>query len=108
MSFFFFFNDTATTEIYTLSLHDALPILAQHHAGAELLQQGVIGSHGHGLMPQPARYHLPHQGTKILMWKPLANEGLAHTVARRRAMAYAEQRPRLLGTAEHEIGRAHV
>src|SRR5258708_9182011 len=26
MPFFFFFNDTATTEIYTLSLHDALPI----------------------------------------------------------------------------------
>src|SRR5256886_12133398 len=26
-SIFFFFNDTATTEIYTLSLHDALPIL---------------------------------------------------------------------------------
>src|SRR5438034_5201333 len=26
MSFFFFFNATATTEIYTLSLHDALPI----------------------------------------------------------------------------------
>src|SRR2546430_11263631 len=26
MYYFFFFNDTATTEIYTLSLHDALPI----------------------------------------------------------------------------------
>src|SRR2546430_12818779 len=26
---FFFFNDTATTEIYTLSLHDALPISSQ-------------------------------------------------------------------------------
>src|SRR5256886_16374588 len=26
IKFFFFFNDTATTEIYTLSLHDALPI----------------------------------------------------------------------------------
>src|SRR3712207_6990388 len=26
---FFFFNDTATTEIYTLSLHDALPILSE-------------------------------------------------------------------------------
>src|SRR5712675_3574324 len=26
ISLFFFFNDTATTEIYTLSLHDALPI----------------------------------------------------------------------------------
>src|SRR5258708_18332984 len=33
--FFFFFNDTATTEIYTLSLHDALPISSAacyHHA----------------------------------------------------------------------------
>src|SRR6266545_5751519 len=31
--FFFFFNDTATTEIYTLSLHDALPI-SGYMAGA--------------------------------------------------------------------------
>src|SRR5256885_3125907 len=35
-SSFFFFNDTATTEIYTLSLHDALPIystaVGTHHA----------------------------------------------------------------------------
>src|SRR3989449_5490815 len=29
LPFFFFFNDTATTEIYTLSLHDALPISVQ-------------------------------------------------------------------------------
>src|SRR3712207_9551350 len=28
---FFFFNDTATTEIYTLSLHDALPIYSGPH-----------------------------------------------------------------------------
>src|SRR3712207_9278350 len=28
---FFFFNDTATTEIYTLSLHDALPILLAYY-----------------------------------------------------------------------------
>src|SRR2546421_3974489 len=28
LNYIFFFNDTATTEIYTLSLHDALPILA--------------------------------------------------------------------------------
>src|SRR5258705_4038639 len=28
--YFFFFNDTATTEIYTLSLHDALPILRKY------------------------------------------------------------------------------
>src|SRR5258708_517978 len=35
--FFFFFNDTATTEIYTLSLHDALPIcLAERRHGPAL------------------------------------------------------------------------
>src|SRR5258708_17254951 len=33
--FFFFFNDTATTEIYTLSLHDALPILCSPVAALE-------------------------------------------------------------------------
>src|SRR2546430_10004974 len=32
--FFFFFNDTATTEIYTLPLHDALPISRRPGAGA--------------------------------------------------------------------------
>src|SRR3712207_8745156 len=32
--FFFFFNDTATTEIYTLSLHDALPIYLGVYEGA--------------------------------------------------------------------------
>src|SRR2546430_8638486 len=35
MFFFFFFNDTATTEIYTLSLHDALPISPLSRAGLE-------------------------------------------------------------------------
>src|SRR5256885_13738563 len=39
--FFFFFNDTATTEIYTLSLHDALPIyglgLEQAHRDVPVL-----------------------------------------------------------------------
>src|SRR6266536_3229339 len=34
---FFFFNDTATTEIYTLSLHDALPILGHDLASAQEL-----------------------------------------------------------------------
>src|SRR2546430_12565512 len=48
--FFFFFNDTATTEIYTLSLHDALPIFATR--GLRLLQEGRgrplrLGRHHH-------------------------------------------------------------
>src|SRR5438045_9119004 len=36
--FFFFFNDTATTEIYTLSLHDALPIYTDFSYGRALSQ----------------------------------------------------------------------
>src|SRR3712207_9109557 len=40
ISFLFFFNDTATTEIYTLSLHDALPI-----SGGVLLVGGVEQRH---------------------------------------------------------------
>src|SRR5256885_3236233 len=38
---FFFFNDTATTEIYTLSLHDALPIYAHRfHRAVALAREG--------------------------------------------------------------------
>src|SRR3989454_7413962 len=51
--FFFFFNDTATTEIYTLSLHDALPILRQEteeeYAERLLL---LARAHVHALVPE--------------------------------------------------------
>src|SRR3989442_3128542 len=40
-SIFFFFNDTATTEIYTLSLHDALPISSDSISGARVLVVGT-------------------------------------------------------------------
>src|SRR6266487_6949153 len=43
LSFFFFFNDTATTEIYTLSLHDALPIFPAHPRTRSMLPQ--LGAH---------------------------------------------------------------
>src|SRR5256886_8339339 len=54
-SFFFFFNDTATTEIYTLSLHDALPILRPEQQGFAVCPLGVgeaglaCRAVGHGL-----------------------------------------------------------
>src|SRR2546426_3527492 len=44
MCSFFFFNDTATTEIYTLSLHDALPILSRDPVGREGEPRG-LGAH---------------------------------------------------------------
>src|SRR5687768_18280738 len=55
--FFLFFNDTATTEIYTLSLHDALPICSRSNcpqataamdlgaAGRDLVQRWVTGEY---------------------------------------------------------------
>src|SRR2546430_4168984 len=54
-SFFFFFNDTATTEIYTLSLHDALPIFDEG-AGLQLVTVADGGGHlareDHGTVAQ--------------------------------------------------------
>src|SRR2546430_10348744 len=38
---FFFFNDTATTEIYTLSLHDALPISMGEHCELMAKEWGI-------------------------------------------------------------------
>src|SRR3712207_8945609 len=45
-AFFFFFNDTATTEIYTLSLHDALPISGGRGGNRE------AGDRGRGAPPR--------------------------------------------------------
>src|SRR3712207_7319346 len=42
----FFFNDTATTEIYTLSLHDALPILPPHPVRPPRLVDGQVEERG--------------------------------------------------------------
>src|SRR3712207_7009397 len=43
MCFLFFFNDTATTEIYTLSLHDALPISLAAASAATSRGPGAAG-----------------------------------------------------------------
>src|SRR2546430_7337963 len=51
--FFFFFNDTATTEIYTLSLHDALPILVM------VMMRGALSHVRPNGMPTPASYPRP-------------------------------------------------
>src|SRR3712207_7110123 len=56
--FFFFFNDTATTEIYTLSLHDALPISS--HAASPRSGDGRDRP-GHGC---PRRRPAPRRGIR--------------------------------------------
>src|SRR5258706_439226 len=59
--FFFFFNDTATTEIYTLSLHDALPIF-RYRLAVEL-ENDVAGFHA-GLFGGPAFFDGIDKGTR--------------------------------------------
>src|SRR3989454_1470889 len=51
---FFFFNDTATTEIYTLSLHDALPI-SNGRVGEPIAMTATVSGAGNvALWPEPA------------------------------------------------------
>src|SRR5690606_41837954 len=51
VSSFFFFNDTATTEIYTLSLHDALPIYVARVAAVNDQQAHLRPPRGVGVVP---------------------------------------------------------
>ena len=52
--FFFFFNDTATTEIYTLSLHDALPISRILLVSCSFVSQQNLGA-----------LHVPHRDCQV-------------------------------------------
>src|SRR5688572_32007183 len=58
-SFFFFFNDTATTEIYTLSLHDALPI-SPARAGAYRDPHHLRSRRGGGARSESTRLNSSH------------------------------------------------
>ena len=67
--FIFFFNDTATTEIYTLSLHDALPILTREpKLSANIYQtQPIILDEDGTLLSKP----IPGSNIKIDKIKPI-------------------------------------
>src|SRR3712207_7047746 len=61
MLLFFFFNDTATTEIYTLSLHDALPILIKSD-------------------PPTYKFFLGSTAEKVEFNNPVSTEQLSETI----------------------------
>src|SRR2546430_13057344 len=58
--FFFFFNDTATTEIYTLSLHDALPISLGRARGEPRFFRSQ-----HVLLPHPGAAGRDRKSTRL-------------------------------------------
>src|SRR3989449_5829553 len=100
--FFFFFNDTATTEIYTLSLHDALPISRRRQA---VRARGGADHHEPAAPDElRARPRHPHRGER-----GRSRHGASRDLGQSRL---AEHLPRTLYARhrrpEEEIGRAHV
>src|SRR5215813_5303290 len=80
-SFFFFFNDTATTEIYTLSLHDALPICP---AGGGSVVFRLCWPDQHRRQPKRSEEHTselqsrPHLVCRLLLEKKKTHLRLRH------------------------------
>src|SRR5256885_8619898 len=62
--YFFFFNDTATTEIYTLSLHDALPI-CRGRPSPHALPPDVAGERVHAQLPGGAGETADRKSTRL-------------------------------------------
>src|SRR6266568_4454453 len=71
---FFFFNDTATTEIYTLSLHDALPILS--------IARSVTWFHWLPTFESTPSTQTFSSGVKVTPWKSLSQPLKSLRIAR--------------------------
>src|SRR2546427_12224797 len=69
--FFFFFNDTATTEIYTLSLHDALPISGTRGSESERIRRT---NHGMNMPVVDATGHVVGRLASVLAKRLLNGE----------------------------------
>src|SRR6266404_9260524 len=97
--FFFFFNDTATTEIYTLSLHDALPIsgwLAEQPQVRRLYYPGLANHPGHDV----ARRQMRDFGGMISLSLKGGKEAALRLLTRTKLFSLAES----LGGVESLIG----
>src|SRR3712207_9468389 len=71
----FFFNDAATTEIYSLSLHDALPICVRYGGAravaplrADVCDGGMAGRRVRG--PAPVARRRPRRAAGRAVWRP--------------------------------------
>src|SRR3989442_4735038 len=91
---FFFFNDTATTEIYTLSLHDALPISAARliadavarHGRLDILVNNVGGSRNAKIRSEEHTSELqsrPHLVCRLLLEKKKSKDHTFRTSLQR-------------------------
>src|SRR5574341_2620215 len=94
---FFFFNDTATTEIYTLSLHDALPI-----SRAMATSTGTVRCTGPGRPAMRSEEHTSElQSPTNLVCRLLLEKKKTHT-KRTRNIRRDETRGQMQRTQNHE------
>src|SRR3712207_8860427 len=75
MVFAFFFNDTATTEIYTLSLHDALPIWVVPIVPDESRTFGMEGMFRQfGIFSQVGQLYRPEDADQLMYYRERSEE----------------------------------
>src|SRR5690348_18320977 len=98
---FFFFNAPPTTEIYTLSLHDALPISLEHRGRGRKEEAAGIAAHCVAVFPaaaalaERAEIDLDDAPMRVIDDEAVRHRDIGH-IGRR-----------IVGTVD-EIGRAHV
>src|SRR3712207_7597279 len=103
--YFFFFNDTATTEIYTLSLHDALPIYLQD-PGRRMLQKR-LAEEVTTMVHSKEDLDMAIAASNILFGKA-TKESLARLDEATLNDVFKDVPHYELSKEELEIGRAHV
>src|SRR5437773_5410254 len=102
--FFFFFTDTATTEIYTLSLHDALPISGTLRARSRRLGPAARAGGDRGLAPRSEEHTSELQSHHDLVCRLLLEKKKKKDQARTPELSeYGKNRQshRMSGLLEH-------
>src|SRR6266516_1858945 len=101
--FFFLFNDTATTEIYTLSLHDALPI---SHRSERWCRGVDRGREGEGDRQAQLRLQRPDRRLRVSGrgWRYRPDQSHPHGAAERRVHRGTAPHHRVRGGGEEGEG----
>src|SRR5438874_13018207 len=98
----FFFKDTATTEIYTLSLHDALPILVEHVDRDAAARVPIAGD------AQPARRRRRDQPARDLQCAVLVEGGVVAEGTEEQLQGLAFEDHRIGHVIDHEMRKIGV
>src|SRR3712207_7109279 len=104
MALFFFFNDTATTEIYTLSLHDALPISDGGRAG-RLREPGARAADRQGVALRSEEHTSELQSRQYLVCRLLLEKKKKEYIA---VLLGTPDPPLVALLLDSHVVRAHV